>query len=590
MSSERVSRVWRPFLAIAAAGACVVAARPGSTQGANPLTELNQHVETVARLAGEPSLPSSMGVSGKDLPLRSLESREPLDSPKRRLVILGGLDGDDRGPRATLEAIRWFKTQAPAALREGWNLSAVACGNPEGLRQLKPTNDFFGKPAVNYPPEGGFFQDAKAVENRYLWRWLAFQAPDLVLIVNGASRTQWRVPPAYASLATGLNALPLVSPDTLAMSLSRGTPNGLGTVPALSVDSRGSDGPRLLEAALKAGANLPRSPMRQAVLRRMSRTPAEIANLLAPKYPQTPAVQYIPAVAWVSELRLAKLANAPQLADKVKEAVNPYLTGVKPLIDGKPDVAKLAGHIVFAELAELEGNEAAKKVALEAAAMYKPEKEGELPQYGRFWTDDMFMTATLLGRAARLGNDSSYYDLMARMLVQYAAKLQRPGGLFVHAPEAPHAWGRGNGFASLGLMEGLTYLPPTHPQRAAILAAFRKQMDALRKQQTPEGTFRQVIDHPESYREVTATAMNLAAMARGIRMGWLDASFRPVVQQAWRGLLPRIAEDGSLVDVCSGTGAGPTLRYYYERPATSGLDDRGGAMCLLAAVEMMELK
>src|SRR5262249_7092929 len=158
-----------------------------------------------------------------------------------------------------------------------------------------------------------------------------------------------------------------------------------------------------------------------------------------------------------------------------------------------------------------------------------------------------------------------------------------PDGLFVHAPDAPHAWGRGNGFAALGLMEGLSYLPAGHPQRAAVLESYRKEMAALKRVQAPEGTWREVIDHPESYREVTATAMNLAAVPRAIRLGCPARTYPPTVERAWPGLSARITEDGDLVDVCAGTGAAPTLRYYYERPAVTGPDDRGGAMALLAA-------
>jgi hypothetical protein len=45
-------------------------------------------------------------------------------------------------------------------------------------------------------------------------------------------------------------------------------------------------------------------------------------------------------------------------------------------------------------------------------------------------------------------------------------------------------------------------------------------------------------------------------------------------------LSAHVTEDGGLVDVCSGTGAGPTARYYFDRPAIEGPDDRGGAMAL----------
>ena len=86
------------------------------------------------------------------------------------------------------------------------------------------------------------------------------------------------------------------------------------------------------------------------------------------------------------------------------------------------------------------------------------------------------------------------------------------------------------------------------------------------------------------------TAMTLAAIARGIRLGWLDAKiYRPVIDRAWRALAAHVTGDGGIVDICTSTGSQPTLRQYLDRPAISGYDDRGGAMALLAALEMQEL-
>jgi unsaturated rhamnogalacturonyl hydrolase len=582
---------WRwAALSITVIGCALVGTHPGEADPAPVHQELDQRIREVAGLPGEPSVFESMGVTRLDVPLRSIESREPLDGPRRRLVLVGGLDGNDRGTDAVLGAVRWFKTQAPASLREAWSVVALPCGNPEGWAQLKPTNDSGGKPAYNYPPQTNFFNDRQNVEARYVWRWLAFQAPDLVVEVRGGNRMNWFVPPAYTSLGTSVRAQPLLSPDTLAMALSRPTPSGLGVVPAMVVDARSTDGPELLRLALQAAANLPRSPMRQAVIQRLRRDPLEVASALARKYPQTPSVAYIPAVAWSATLRLSQLKNDPALVAKVKSEMAPWLNGARPSVNEKPDGVNLAGHIGFADLAALEKDEAARKLALDAAALFMPEEADAPARFGQLWCENMFFSATLLGRAGKLSDNAAYHDLMARTLTQYAQKLQRPGGLFQHAADSPFAWGRGNGFASLGLMEALTHLPPNHPRRGEILAIYRKQMEALKGIQTPEGTWRQVIDRPESYREVTATAMNLAAMARGIRLGWLDRSFLPVAERAWRGLSARIVDDGGLADVCTGTGAGPTLRYYYERPAIFGFDDRGGAMSLLAAIEMAELK
>jgi rhamnogalacturonyl hydrolase YesR len=179
-------------------------------------------------------------------------------------------------------------------------------------------------------------------------------------------------------------------------------------------------------------------------------------------------------------------------------------------------------------------------------------------------------------------------DRAAQLLVGYAARLQQPDGIFNHATDGPAAWGRGNGFAAFGLMETLTALPAAHPLRAALLAIFAKQMKGLAAWQAPDGTWREIIDRPGAYREETATAMILTAMTRGMRLGWLDRSYVAVADRAWRALAAHIVEDGGLVDVCSGTGAGPTARYYFDRPAIEGADDRGGAMALVAAMERMQ--
>jgi unsaturated rhamnogalacturonyl hydrolase len=79
--------------------------------------------------------------------------------------------------------------------------------------------------------------------------------------------------------------------------------------------------------------------------------------------------------------------------------------------------------------------------------------------------------------------------------------------------------------------------------------------------------------------------MIFSAMSRGIRLGWLDRSYAPVAERAWRAIAAHVGDDGALVDVCESTGAGPTKGYYLNRKAINGPDDRGGAMVLMAAIE-----
>ena len=75
-------------------------------------------------------------------------------------------------------------------------------------------------------------------------------------------------------------------------------------------------------------------------------------------------------------------------------------------------------------------------------------------------------------------------------------------------------------------------------------------------------------------------------MARAVRRGWLDASYRHTIDLAWQGVTERIDDAGGLVDCCTNTGVQENLQAYLDRPAIFGRDDRGGAMALWFAVEM----
>jgi hypothetical protein len=331
-----------------------------------------------------------------------------------------------------------------------------------------------------------------------------------------------------------------------------------------------------------------RSAVHEMIATRIQREPLAIARLLAARYPEMPGISYIPALAWAQTLRVAAITGDESLREKVRRQTRPWVAGEQKLFGDRVQLTAVAGTLIFAELAAA-GDAAAMPLLDQGAALAAAEKSPAVPEYGQGWTDDMFMATAVLARSgARPGHERDL-DVAARLLTDYAARLQQNDGLFNHATNGPAAWGRGNGFAALGLAETLTRMPAAHPARAKLLEIYRRQMAAVKAQQAPDGMWRQIIDEPGAYREETATAMLMSAMARGVRLGWLDPSYRTPIERAWRGLAAHVAADGTLVDVCAGTGAGPTRRYYFDRPAVTGADDRGGAMALLAAVEKFEL-
>jgi rhamnogalacturonyl hydrolase YesR len=302
-------------------------------------------------------------------------------------------------------------------------------------------------------------------------------------------------------------------------------------------------------------------------------------------------MSYIPALSWSGAFRLAALTGDSQWKDKPRREMQPFLAGKTPPIAEPYLLTSLAGHLAFADAGVLDANADAAALARKAADFILPQTAGETVRFARKWTDDMFMASSLLSRVGGATHDHKYGIAVGQLLTTYAQSLQRSDGLFIHALEGPHAWGRGNGFALLGLTEALTHLPADWPNRAAVLEIYRRHIRALLAHQSDDGSWRQVVDEPASYRELTVTAMTTAAIARGITRGWLDAAtYRPVVDRGWQAVVSRVDADGSVHDVCSGTGAGPTKEYYLNRPVVNGADDRGGAMALLAAIEVETLR
>ena len=546
-------------------------------------TPLRADLVAVAALPGEPQAVSAGGVTRGEAPLLTLENGSPfdLDDPRRRLVLVGGLEGDTVSARLVLDAVRWFKETAPPGVRNEWVVSALPLARPDGTAPSPP---------YRFPPTEGFFDDVERPETHYVWRWTTYQAPDLVVVVTGVSGATGASAERGFSLRSGSETDNARLGGALAQALSSGSAQaGLGPVETLHVTASPFDGAALTRVLRDRLASVAApSALRQAIAARVDRDPLDIARLLAARYPGTAGMSYIPAVAWMHTLALAGLTGEDRWREQVLDQVRPWLRGEQALVSDPVRFASVAGAMVFAELAKLPGEhrDAASVLADRAATVSAAETAPGVPEHGSGWTDDMFLGTIV---ASRRGHPTGLAAAV-RLITGYAARLQQADGLFHHAADAPVAWGRGNGFAALGLAEVLTALSPEEQGRSALMDIYRRQMRAMRDHQAPDGMWAQVVDVPGSYREATVTALTLTAMARGVRLGWLDDSYRSVVTRAWRALLAHVRRDGTLVDVCISTGAGPTRRYYLDRTAIDGADDRGGALILGAALEVDALE
>jgi len=206
----------------------------------------------------------------------------------------------------------------------------------------------------------------------------------------------------------------------------------------------------------------------------------------------------------------------------------------------------------------------------------------------RFWIDDMYMITILQVQAFRATGEKKYLDRAAQEMAAYLNRLQRPNGLFYHAPDVPFYWGRGNGWVAAGMAEILSALPEKHPQRKRILKSYKKMMASLRKYQDRDGMWRQLIDKPESWPETSGSAMFTYAMIVGVKHGWLPAKqYTPVVRKAWLALVTYLEPNGDLRNVCEGTGKKNDYQYYLDRKRLTG-DLHGQAPMLWCAWALLQ--
>jgi len=450
------------------------------------------------------------------------------------VVLIGGLHGEDGSSAAVRAAVAAYERSHKRAV----NLLAVPLANPDAA-------------GLMFPPQGIAYREH--AESHVLWRWLGTQAPDLVLIAGDD-----------AGLLETLNSQKVAD---------------MGRIPARLWSGNTDDWVLHPEAIATSDAHA-------ELDRRRARSPRQLAQELASHYGQEfDQPWYIEAIALIARARLGDVED-------VRRLVEPYVDGSKDSL-ARPSELVLGGHIIFAELARRTGD-ARYTAMVRKVADLGFDASGQMLEampYNEQFSDGIFMGTVIVAQAGALTGQSKYFDLADRHL-RFMQQLDlRKDGLYRHQPATDAAWGRGNGFAALGLALTLSDLPHGHKGYAHALESYRQLMAALLPWQTRDGLWRNVIDYPGAYPEFSATAMIGFAMQRGLENGWIKGSrYRRAVDQAWLAVNSRSSSSGSFIDVCESTARMTSLDQYLHRAAILGNDPRGGAMAMLFATELMGAK
>lgn len=450
------------------------------------------------------------------------------------VALVGGLHGDDASAAQVRAAVADYERLRSRG--RTLRVLAVPVANPDGM-------------PLEFPPEGVAYRENS--ESHALWRWLGTQAPDLVLV---AGEDDFGL-----AAALGANAVADV-----------------GRIPSRAL--RSTDELRSL-----ARTRLEKSEAHREIERRLARSPHALAEELARMYGhEFDPPWYIGAIALIARAELGQIADVQRL-------VEPYVSGAKDSLE-RPSSLVMAGHIVFTDLARRTGDPRYVAMVRKVADLgFEPDgRMKEAMPYHNEFSDAVFMGTVIVAQAGALTGERKYFDMADRHLRFMQALVLRPDGLYRHQPATDAAWGRGNGFAAIGLALTLAELPREHPGYAHALESYRNHMAALLLWQNRDGLWRNVVDHPGAYPELSGTAMIAFAMLRGLRNGWIAGDdYERAVERAWAAVNARTSAGGGFVDVCESTARFTSLEEYLRRAAILGPDPRAGAMVLQLATELM---
>jgi unsaturated rhamnogalacturonyl hydrolase len=233
----------------------------------------------------------------------------------------------------------------------------------------------------------------------------------------------------------------------------------------------------------------------------------------------------------------------------------------------------------------------------------------------QLWLDGIYMASPFLAEyALTFGEPAALNDVATQVILAEQHLRDPKTGLLYHGWDETHEarwsnpktgtssqfWGRSVGWYAMAVVDVLEILPANHPRRGALLGVLQRLSRAVVAVQDREtGVWWQVLDaakRDKNYRESSASAMFVYALAKAVRLGLIDRTqFEPAVQRGSSGLLEQFAsfdehERLHLKNICKVAGLGGTpyrdgSYAYYTSTEISDSDPKGVGAFLLATVE-----
>lgn len=212
----------------------------------------------------------------------------------------------------------------------------------------------------------------------------------------------------------------------------------------------------------------------------------------------------------------------------------------------------------------------------------------------QMWLDGLYMAEPFKAEYLSFTGDNTHWDDLANQFIWMKENsIDDKTGLLYHGYDesrlqrwadpktgmSPEFWSRAIGWYMIGIVDVLEVFPKDHPKRAELIDIYVKLSDAVIKfQDDKSGTWWQVTDKggkKGNYLESSGTAMFVASLLKGVRLGLLPARMGPASIKGYNGMLKEFVTqdaDGTyhFIKAVAGAGLGGspyrdgTYEYYIQ--------------------------
>ena len=243
---------------------------------------------------------------------------------------------------------------------------------------------------------------------------------------------------------------------------------------------------------------------------------------------------------------------------------------------------------------------------------HRNNSSGQYPH--QMWLDGIYMANPFYAEYGLLFNEpEDFDDVLTQITVMEKHARDSVTGLLYHGWDelhtqswadsvtgcSPSFWGRADGWYAMAVVDILDYLPQDFSGRDSAIAIIRRLAEAIKKVQDPaSGVWWQVLDQGNregNYLESSCSCMFVYALAKSVRLGYIDKSYWDVVKKGYAGILNEfisINRDSTinLNQICLTAGLGfgrdGTFNYYANQTTKTSNDGKATGPFVLASLEV----